>query len=138
MNNGRDERGRWLPGIAPAGAGRPIGARQKLAEAIIKDICEDWNASLPDGRRAGPVALAKLRLDDPGRYITAVTGLIPRDLVLTVEAEDNPLAALSPDEKREIARRLYESIAAEKAKIIDASVLETEEQTPDNEANTKD
>jgi hypothetical protein len=128
--------GRFLSSGNPAG--RPIGARQRLAEAIIKDICVDWNEVLPDGRRAGPVALAKLRVEDPGRYITAVTGLIPRDLVLTVEAEDNPLSSLSPDEKREVARRLYESIRAESAQIIDASVDETEEQSPDNEANTKD
>jgi hypothetical protein len=124
----RGPNGRWLPGNP--GGGRPIGARQRLAEAIIKDICEDWNAVGADGRREGPKALAKLRVGDPGRYITAVTGLIPRDLVLTVEAEDNPLSSLSPDEKREVARRLYESIRAENPQVIDATCSRHDENSP--------
>src|SRR6266487_349484 len=49
---------RWLPGESGNPAGRPVGARQKLAEAIIRDICEDWNAVLADGQRAGRAALS--------------------------------------------------------------------------------
>src|SRR6266536_2130112 len=92
----RQPNGRFLPGNP--GGGRPIGARQRLAEQIIKDIVTDWNEALPDGRRAGPVALAKLRVEDPGRYVTAVTGLVPRDLSLTVET--NPFDELGEEQVR--------------------------------------
>ena len=124
----RGANGRFLPGNP--GGGRPIGARQRLAEQIIKDICEDWNAIGEDGKREGPKALAKLRVEDPGRYITAVTGLIPRDLVLSVEDNTSPFAELSPDEKRQIAMKIYAELRAENATVIDgSSVLLTEEQS---------
>jgi hypothetical protein len=32
----RDEKGRWLPGHTPPGAGRPLLARQRLGDKFIK------------------------------------------------------------------------------------------------------
>jgi hypothetical protein len=54
----RGPNGRWLPGNP--GGGRPPGSRQKIAEQIIRDIAEDWNAVDRDGQRNGPKALAKI------------------------------------------------------------------------------
>jgi hypothetical protein len=79
-----------------------------------------------------------MRREDNSKFVQVMAGLIPRDLVLTVENE-SPLADIDPATKRAIAARILEQLAAEKMKVIDAtSVQLTEEQSPDNEANTKD
>jgi hypothetical protein len=110
----RDTHGRWAGSGNPAG--RPIGSRQKLAEQFIRDAFELW-------KREGPASLVQMRKEDNTKFCQMMAGLIPRDLVLTVEAEDNPLASLTPDEKRAIAHKLMEQLASERAKQIDAEVL---------------
>jgi len=82
----------------------------------------DWNEALPDGRRAGPVALAKLRVEDPGRYVTAVTGLVPRDLLLTVET--NPLDELPEEQLRELLLELQLRRRERAMRTIDAAPAE--------------
>jgi hypothetical protein len=105
--------GRFLQGNP--GGGRPLGSRQKLAEQFIRDAYELWKAE-------GPDALVQMRREDNTKFCQMMAGLIPRDFIISVEAEDNPLAFLSPEEKRAIAHKLMETLASDQAKIIDASV----------------
>ena len=126
VKSGRGPDGRWLPGYSGNACppGRPIGSRQKLAEQFIKDAYELWKLE-------GPAALLQMRREDNSKFVQVMAGLIPRDLVLTVEADESPFAGLSPEEKRAVAQRIYDQLAAENAKVIDgSSALLTEEQSP--------
>jgi hypothetical protein len=43
----RDERGRYLKGIA-GGPGRPVGSRNKLSQDFLGDLQEDWDQHGPE------------------------------------------------------------------------------------------
>lgn len=57
-------------------AGRPKGSRNKLSEAVIKDILADWEV-------AGPSAVQACRLEDPAAYLRIVTSLVPKEFNIT-------------------------------------------------------
>src|SRR5262249_51234243 len=101
--------------------GRPLGSRQKIAEQIIKDIADDWNAVDGDGERHGPKALARLRKDDPARYVAAALGLVPKDWLISIQSQawalQTTLEALGPDEAAKIAEalKLIGSVGPERA-----------------------
>jgi hypothetical protein len=101
----RGPNGRWLPGNP--GGGRPPGSRQKIAEQIIRDIAEDWNAVDRDGQRNGPKALARLREDDPSRYVAAALGLVPKDWLIQIQSQPSrlqvALESVTPEEMAMIA-----------------------------------
>ncbi len=93
VNNGRTteierdpENGRFLTGNI--GGGRPKGSRNKLAEAFICDLHEEW-------ARSGPDVLTRLARDDPGAFTRVVAGVLPRELdaTLTVSSEHLELFA---------------------------------------------
>lgn len=106
----RAPNGRFLPGN-PGSPGRPLGSRQKIAEALLSDLAESWKTH-------GKAVLDKLAKDDPGKYASIAYGLLPRDVMLTVEHEVSPFADMTPEQKRAIARKLYEQIETD-AKIIE-------------------
>ncbi len=68
-------------------AGRPKGSRNKLGEAFLQALFEDWQAH-------GPAALAACREQNPAAYIKTVASLLPRQ----IETEGAGLAALSDDD----------------------------------------
>ena len=71
-------RGRpWQPGQSGNPAGRPIGARQKIAELIINDIRVEWE-------RSGAAILQRMAIEEPAKFAQLAAGLIPRETLLTV------------------------------------------------------
>ena len=115
----RGPNGRFLPGNP--GGGRPPGSRQKIAEQIIRDIADDWNAEDRDGQRNGPKALARLREDDPSRYVAAALGLVPKDWLIQIQGQVSPLQAaleaLTVEQQQQIADvlKLISSVGSERA-----------------------
>src|SRR5262249_128361 len=87
----RDSGGRWLTSGNPAG--RPVGSRHRLAQQFIRDAYELWKVE-------GPAALVQMRKEDNTKFCQLMAGLVPRDLVLSVEDNTSPFAELSPEEKR--------------------------------------
>ena len=77
--------GRWLS--SGNSAGRPIGSRHRLAEQFIRDAYELWKAE-------GPAALVQMRKEDNTKFCQMMAGLIPRDLVLSVEDNASTFAEL--------------------------------------------
>jgi hypothetical protein len=72
------QRGRpWQPGQSGNPSGRPIGARQKIAEAIIADIAAEWE-------RSGAQVLQRMAIEEPSKFAQLAAGLVPREALLTV------------------------------------------------------
>jgi hypothetical protein len=67
----------WKKGVSGNAAGRPLGARQKIAEKLLADLAEVWEA-------AGKQVLARLANDDPAKLATIAFGLLPRDVFVQV------------------------------------------------------
>jgi hypothetical protein len=67
----------WKPGVSGNPVGRPIGARQKIAEHVLSTyegvLGEDPATSLRD-----------LRTNDPGKFWSIAASLLPREVELSV------------------------------------------------------
>jgi hypothetical protein len=71
---------RWQKGEpSPNPRGRPIGARQKIAERLIGDIADLWE-------RRGATILEHLANEQPEEVARIAYGLLPRENMISVEA----------------------------------------------------
>ncbi len=66
--------GKWLSSGNPAG--RPLGSRHKIADAIIRDIAAEWE-------RSGAEVLERMARDQPAKFAQLAAGLIPKDILPT-------------------------------------------------------
>lgn len=85
----QDEKGRFLPGNSGFG-GRPKGSRNKLGEAFLKALQEDFD-------QHGAAAIVTTRETKPEVYVKVIAGLLPSEHNLNVNRMDD----LSDDELRE-------------------------------------
>lgn len=92
------ETGRFITGNI--GGGRPLGARNKLGEAFLQALHESFETH-------GVDAIQRVIDDKPEQYLKVIASLLPRDVNLTVNNEDE----MSDDELRERIRKLNVIIA---------------------------
>jgi hypothetical protein len=92
------ETGRFLPGNI--GGGRPKGARNKLGEAFIQALHDDFE-------EYGIAAVKAVREEKPDQYLKVIASLLPKDVNLNLT--DN-LGELSDDEVLSEIRRLHASL----------------------------
>jgi hypothetical protein len=68
----------WKPGQSGNPRGRPLGARQKVSEALIADIADVWATY-------GRNVLVRLAAQDPAALAKIAYGLLPKDIFISVE-----------------------------------------------------
>ncbi len=64
---------RFKPGQSGNPAGRPKGARSKLAEAFVDALLADWKEN-------GVEAIVAMREDKPADYVKVVASLLPKEI----------------------------------------------------------
>lgn len=67
----KDEKGRFLPGTTCGG--RPKGSRNKLGEAFVEALHDDFLAH-------GPATIARVREEDPTAYVKVCASLLPKEI----------------------------------------------------------
>jgi len=86
----KDEKGRFLPGNSGFG-GRPKGSRNKLGEAFLKALADDFEKN-------GADAIEQTRITKPEVYVKVVASLLPKQIEIKEGAfdglGDDELAAL--------------------------------------------
>ena len=90
----------WQPGQSGNPAGRPKGARSKLAEDFLKDVQAEWETH-------GAVAVSDMRTKNPGDFVKMIASLLPKELNLNVNNE----VEMSDDEIRDRIRALAGQLA---------------------------
>lgn len=75
-----DRTGRFLAGNSGNG-GRPKGARNKLGEAFLDALHEDFNEH-------GQAAIVQVRTEKPDQYLKVIASILPRDLNVNINPND--------------------------------------------------
>ncbi|HEX8509172.1 MAG TPA: hypothetical protein VF635_06715 [Propionibacteriaceae bacterium] len=96
----QDEKGRFLPGNSGFG-GRPKGARNKLGEAFVQALHDDFEAH-------GIEAIQKTRDEKPDQYLKVIASLLPKDVNLNITDDTSEM---SDDELAERIHRLTAAVA---------------------------
>ncbi len=71
----KDEKGRFVSGNI--GGGRSKGSRNKLGEAFISDLLDDWSSH-------GKQAIIDCRTGNPVQYVKTVASILPSELNVKV------------------------------------------------------
>lgn len=90
--------GRFLPGNS-GGPGKPKGARNKLGEAFIQALHEDFTEH-------GVAAIQAVRAEKPDQYLKVIASLLPKEMNLNV----NDAESMTDDELIERIRELDAAI----------------------------
>lgn len=83
----------------PGNPGRPKGSRNKLGEAFIEAMHEDFEAH-------GVAAIVKVREEKPDQYLKVIASILPKDLNINV----NQMDGMTDDELIERIRALDATI----------------------------
>ena len=101
-NNGEDT-GKPMPPVEhqfkPGNPGRPKGSRNKLGEAFIEAMHQDFEAH-------GVDVIARVRDEKPDQYLKVIASILPKDINLNV----NPIGEMTDDELIERIRKLDATI----------------------------
>lgn len=115
INGERDAKGRFLTG-SNGGPGRKVGSRNKLGEAFISDLHDEW-------QRSGAEALKRMAKDDPSGFVRVTASLLPRQLDETLNLNLSVIAeAKSFDEAFRFAlRHIGSEIETDEPELIEAN-----------------
>jgi hypothetical protein len=95
----------FKPGQSGNPAGRPKGARSKLAEDFLKDLHDDWKES-------GLVTLQALRAEKPDVYVKVIADLLPKLEEKTEHVNVNHSGTVEHRSASEIGDRVAELLGA--------------------------
>jgi hypothetical protein len=70
----------WEPGQSGNPAGRPKGSRNKLGEAFISALHDDFVEH-------GPETIARVRVEDPTQYVKVCASLLPKELRVSSDVD---------------------------------------------------
>ncbi len=91
---------KWKPGQSANPAGRPKGARNKLGEAFLEALHNDFNEH-------GVAAVEQVRIEKPDQYLKVIASLMPKELTLNMSDD---YSEMSDDELVDRIRRLQAAI----------------------------
>jgi hypothetical protein len=100
----------------PGNPGRPRGSRNKLGEAFIAALAEDF-------AEHGPAVIERVRIEKPEAYLKVIASLLPRDLNLNVSKYDH----LSDEQLIMRLRILTEQAAPILGRLVDHDPAENDQ-----------
>lgn len=119
----KDEKtGRFVTGNN--GGGRPKGSRNKLGEAFVSDLLNDWEEN-------GVEVIEAVRRDKPDAYLKVVASILPKEMNVNVR----PLEEMTDEQLRKHVERLAKELGPLAAFAVGGDIRgtgEAEERKPLN------
>lgn len=97
---------RFKKGESGNPGGKPVGARNELGAAFLKDLLADWKAS-------GAAAIQVLRAEKPDVYVKVVAELLPKQEEQTVNVQHS--GAIEHRSVQEIGERVAQLLGEREA-----------------------
>lgn len=91
----------WKQGQSGNPAGRPKGARNKLGEAFLEAMLDDFT-------QHGVAAIEVVRAKKPDQYLKVIASILPKEMNLNVTEQ---FSEMTDDELADRARRLARDLA---------------------------
>ena len=91
----------WKAGQSGNPRGRPKGSRNKISEAFLADLYEDWEGN-------GVEVIRQVREERPADYLKVVASVLPKDLNVNV----NPLDMMTDEQLRNYVSSLVREARA--------------------------
>jgi hypothetical protein len=107
----RRPNGTFLPGHSP---GRPAGVRNKLNTEALNDLLAEW-------REGGRAAVKIFRMEDPGGFVRAVLGTLPKELTI-----DHVTSDLSDDDLDTLIANIKQRLLEQRQALPEPRIIEHE------------
>ena len=108
------------PGQSGNPTGRPKGARNKLSEAFLQVLAEDFEAN-------GKAVVEKVRAERPQDYLKIIAAVTPRRMELEDATPQKPMREMTDAELNAILWRGYKELGITEQEVAEAAARRPEE-----------
>jgi len=110
---------RWQPGQSGNPNGRPKGSRNRISEAALKALADDFDAH-------GVAVIEQVRTERPHDYLKIIVAVLPKRMEIEDAAERKDPREMTDDELNAVLWRQYKELGVTEQDVADAKRLGVE------------